>query len=150
MKSFLFILSLLIFTVNLLSQENQLKTGFYRTAINDSCSVSDNYLRISDSEKNYCIYKNPIITDANFESVKIQKDTSEQGPSYIVSIKLDSTGTEKIKEITTKIVGEKIAFIIDNKVITAPTLRDPITSGHIAIFCDEGTLNEVKRALNIE
>ncbi len=149
MKSILFLLFLMIISVKLFSQENQLKTGFYRIAEIDSCSNSGDYLKINDSEKEYCIYKNPIVTDVNFGSVKIKKDTVENQISYVIGIKLDSSGAELVKEATTKMVGQKVAFIFDDKVIAAPTVRDPITTGHIAIFCDEETISEVKKALHI-
>lgn len=147
MKSILFLLFLTIFSVNLISQENQLKTGFYRITENDSCLNSNDYLKISDSGEEYCININPIVTDENFQSVNITADTTNDGINYIVGIKLDSSGAELIKKATGKMVGQKAAFIINDKIVAAPIIRDPIESGNIAVFCDEETISEVKKAL---
>ncbi len=150
MKSLLFLLLLVLVSLNLNAQENYLKTGFYRVAEEDSCLNSDNYIMLSDSEAGYCIYKIPIVTENNFESVKINADTAAYGINYTVWIKLDSSGADSVKEATEKMVGQKAAFIINNKVIAAPVVRDPIVSGSIAVFCDEKTVDEVRKVLRIK
>ncbi len=150
MKSLLFLLLVVFMSVNINAQENHLKTGFYRVGEEDSCLNSDNYIMLSDSEARYCIYKTPIVTEINFVSVKISADTAAYGINYTVWIKLDSAGAESVKAATEKMVGQKAAFIIDNRVIAAPVVRDPIVSGSIAVFCDEETINEVRRGLGIK
>jgi preprotein translocase subunit SecD len=150
MKSIILLLIPVIFSVNLYSQENQLRTGFYSVVEKDSCLESNNYIKVYDSGKEMCIDKIPIITDDNFESVNITADTTNNGINYTVGIKLDSSGAEIIKEVTGKMIGQKTAFIIDNKIVAAPTIRDRIDSGHIAIFCDEKTISEVKKALGLK
>jgi len=133
-----------------MSQELQLKTGFYKVADKDSCINSMGYIIISDAGTDYCISQIPLITDANFESVNITKDTTESGITYAVSIKLDSSGTQIIKDATGRMVGQKAAFIINNEIVAAPTVRDPITTGRIAVFCDNETIDKVKKALKIK
>ena len=150
MKSLLFLLSLVFITVNINAQENNLRTGFYRVAEEDSCLSSDNYITLSDSEAGYCIYKIPIVTENNFVSVKINADTAAYGINYTVLFKLDEAGADSVKAATEKMVGQKAAFIINDKVIAAPVVRDPIVSGSIAVFCDEETINEVKKGLGIK
>ncbi len=147
MKSILFLLFLTVFSINLISQEIQLKTGFYRITENDSCSNSNDYLKISDSGEEYCIDINPIVTDDNFQSVNITADTTNSEINYTVGIKLDSSGAVLFRVATGKMVGQKAAFIINNKIVAAPMIRDPIESGNIAVFCDEETIKAVKNAL---
>jgi len=148
MRTITLILFLIFASVNIISQEIQLKTGFYKVADKDSCVKAEGYILINDSGIDYCINQIPVITDANFESVMITKDTTEGGISYAVSIKLDSSGSRIIKEVTGKMVGQKAAFIINGKIVAAPTVRDPITTGRIAVFCDEETIDNVRKALN--
>ena len=147
MKFYLLIFILITLSVDLYSQEIKLKTGFYRVVEQDSCKGTDGYTIINNSGTEYCISNNPIITEANFKSVDIKADTTESGITYSVGIKLDSAGTLIIKKVTGKMIGQKAAFIINNEIIAAPTVRDQISSGHIAVFCDEETIEKVKAAL---
>jgi len=147
MRYTILLLILMILPVNLHSQETLLKTGFYRVVEHDSCKGTDGYTMINNSGTEYCISNNPIITDANFKSVNIKADTTESGITYSVGIKLDTTGTRIIKEVTGKMIGQKAAFLINNEIIAAPTVRDQISTGHIAVFCDQETIEKVKAAL---
>ena len=52
---------------------------------------------------------------------------------YVLNIKLNEAATSKFKEITGKNVGKKIAMVINNKVVMAATIRDPVTSGMLTI-----------------
>lgn len=150
MKYHVLLIILITFSVNLHSQELQLKTGFYRVVEQDSCESGNGYKMINSPGIDYCININPIITDANFESVNVNADTTEDGINYSVGIMLDSTGTRIIKEVTGKMIGQKAAFIINNEIIAVPTVRDRIDSGNIAVFCNEETIVKVKKALHIE
>lgn len=150
MRIIILLLLLIFASVSLISREVQLKTGFYKIVDKDSCTNKKGYIVINDSGTDYCISQTPMITDANFESVNITKDTTENGVTYAVSIKLDSAGTQIIKDATGKMVGQKTAFIINNKIVAAPTVRDPITSGRIAVFCDDETIDKVKEALKVK
>ena len=149
MKNILFLFFIVLFATYLFPQESLVKTGFYRVVENDSCTNSDNYLKIADAGKEYCIYRNPLITEMNFKAVNITTDTVS-GSNYIVGIQLDSIGAYIIKEATAKMVGQKAVFIVDGNIVAAPTVRDPITSGRIAVFCNEETLGQIKKALRIK
>jgi preprotein translocase subunit SecD len=132
------------------AQENDLKTGFYSVVENDSCGTSGNYLKIMDDAEEYCIDKVPLITSSNFTSVRIDSDTTKEGIFRTVRIKLDSALAKEFKETTMRLVGKRLAFIINNKIITAPVLRDPIESGEIAVFCDDETINVIRREFDIK
>ena len=131
----------------LTAQENPLKTGFYVVVANDSCKDSPGFLKIKDSDGEYCINTNPIVTQDKFTRVVIAADTSKEGIFNTVRIKLDSSFAQKFKGITEKLVGERIAFIIDNKIVAAPVLRDPIESGEIAVYADDETIKLIKEEL---
>ena len=150
MRTITLLLFLIFASVSLISQEARLKTGFYKVVDKDSCIKAEGYTIIEDSGTEYCINQTPLITDANFQSVDITKDTIENEITYVVSIKLDSSGAQIIKNETTKMVGQRAAFIINNKIVAVPTVRDPIISGRIAVFCDEETIDDLRRALNSE
>ena len=57
-------------------------------------------------------------------------------PSYdninsqtIVNFTLDRTGAKKFGRATSKHTGKRLAIILDNKIISAPQIREPILSG---------------------
>ena len=54
----------------------------------------------------------------------------------IVSFTLDRVGTKRFAKATTKNVGKRLAIILDNKIISAPLVREPIVGGNGQISGD--------------
>ena len=48
----------------------------------------------------------------------------------VVSFTLDRVGAKKFGRVTRKNVGKKLAIILDNKIISAPVIRDAILGGN--------------------
>lgn len=55
--------------------------------------------------------------------------TSTYMGKHIVNFKLTDAGTRKFAEITKNNVGKVLAIVLDNKVITAPHINEPILTG---------------------
>jgi SecD/SecF fusion protein len=51
------------------------------------------------------------------------------GGQPVVAFRLDSRGTERFKWATTQYVGKPFAVILDDQVISAPIIREPIKGG---------------------
>ncbi len=47
----------------------------------------------------------------------------------VVSFRFDSTGTKRFGDVTQDNVGRRLAIVLDNKVISAPVIREPILGG---------------------
>jgi preprotein translocase subunit SecD len=47
----------------------------------------------------------------------------------VVSFKFNSTGARKFAQATTENVGQRFAIVLDNQVISAPVIREPIIGG---------------------
>jgi preprotein translocase subunit SecD len=47
----------------------------------------------------------------------------------VVNFKFNSTGSRKFAQATTDNVGQPFAIVLDNEVISAPVIREPITAG---------------------
>src|SRR5204863_8755979 len=47
----------------------------------------------------------------------------------IVRCKFNTTGFRKFAQATTENVGQPFAIVLDNEVISAPVIREPITAG---------------------
>jgi len=51
----------------------------------------------------------------------------------VVTIKFDNSGKEKFAELTKRNVQKQIAVVLDNKVVTAPTVQTELTNGEAII-----------------
>jgi preprotein translocase subunit SecD len=58
------------------------------------------------------------------------QSTFDQNGAPVVAFTFDSTGTRRFAEATRANVGKLFAIVLDNKVISAPVIREPITQGH--------------------
>ena len=75
-----------------------------------------------------------ILTGANVKDSKAvyaQTQTGVQQPE--VTLVLDAEGTKKFAEATQKFLGQPIAILLDDKVISAPKVNDVITTGNAVI-----------------
>ena len=54
----------------------------------------------------------------------------------VVSFTLDRVGANKFGRVTSKNIGKKLAIILDNKIVSAPVIRDAITGGNGQISGD--------------
>jgi preprotein translocase subunit SecD len=59
--------------------------------------------------------------------VSAQSSFQENQP--VVSFRFDSIGTRKFGEVTQENVGQRLAIVLDGKVISAPVIREPILGG---------------------
>jgi len=55
---------------------------------------------------------------------------SNQTNETTVNFTLDRAGSKKFGRVTTEHVGKRLAIILDNKIISAPVIREPITGGN--------------------
>ena len=59
-----------------------------------------------------------------------------QNNETVVSFSLDRVGTKKFARATTNNVGKRLAIILDNKIMSAPLIREPIVGGNGIITGD--------------
>jgi len=65
-----------------------------------------------------------------------------------VSMRFTPTGTKKFAEVTEKNVGRMLAIVLDGKVMSAPSIREPILSGQAQITGDF-TLDEARLIISV-
>jgi SecD/SecF fusion protein len=75
----------------------------------------------------YLLLKRAILTGENL--VDAQPGFNQQNNAAIVSFRFDSAGAQKFGRITQEHVGEPFAIVLDNQVITAPVINEPILGG---------------------
>ena len=82
---------------------------------------------LSENNETLNISKKIIMSGENLVDAQPRLDTQSNQPN--VSFTLDRLGAEKFGRTTTKNVGKRIAIVLDKKVISAPVIREAITSG---------------------
>jgi len=82
---------------------------------------------MSESGEELIISKKIIISGDNLIDAQPRLDNQSNEPS--VSFTLDRLGSQKFGKSTTKNVGKRIAIVLDKSVISAPSIREPITGG---------------------
>ncbi|WP_119301297.1 protein translocase subunit SecD [Dongia deserti] len=72
------------------------------------------------------IEKRPLVEGENLVDAQ---QSFDQGGLPVVSFKFDSLGARKFGDATSKNVGRRFAIVLDDKIISAPVIRDAILGG---------------------
>ena len=83
---------------------------------------------ISENGESLKISKRIVISGENL--VDAQPSIQNQRNEPMVSFKLDRLGAQKFGRTTTDHVGKRLAIVLDGKIISAPSINEPITSGN--------------------
>ena len=79
----------------------------------------------------------------------LSQDASSLG-QYVINLKLNKSGTELFKEMTTKYVGQVLYILLDGEVLLAPRVNEPIPSGNCTISGMADAEEATKIAAQIE
>ena len=85
-------------------------------------------LFFEENDKQIKVNKRIVMSGDNLVTAKPSFDNSTN--ETIVSFSLDRVGAKKFGRITTKNIGRRLAIVLDNKVISAPIIRDAILGGN--------------------
>jgi preprotein translocase subunit SecD len=70
--------------------------------------------------------------------INAQQQFDQQSGQPVVSISFDSGGANTFARVTTQSVGKRFAMVLDGKVLSAPSINEPILGGNAQI---SGTFN---------
>jgi len=84
-----------------------------------------------EGEKIYVSSK-PIIV--NSDITKAEVEFGFKIPSYVVLLKCNNEGRGKLLQATKRSLGKRMAFIVDNKIVSIVAVHVPIPSGEISVF----------------
>ncbi len=73
------------------------------------------------------VFRHVEVDGANLTDARAKLDT--QNNEWVVSFTFDSLGTARFAAVSTANVGHRFAIVLDNDVISAPVIREPITGG---------------------
>ncbi len=85
------------------------------------------FLPLENSEERIAVRRRVEVDGANLTDARAAQD-SRTG-EWVVNFTFDSTGTRRFAEITRANVGRPFAVVLDERVITAPVIREAITGG---------------------
>lgn len=91
-------------------------------------------LYFEDSELQLNISKRILLSGDNLITAKPSFDN--QNNETTVNFSLDRVGSKKFARATTNNVGKRLAIILDNKIMSAPVIREPIVGGSGVITGD--------------
>ena len=74
----------------------------------------------------------------------------DQYGQYVINFKLNKSGTELFKDMTTRYVGQVLYILLDGEVLLAPRVNEPITSGEGSISGMESRETAAKIAAQIQ
>lgn len=63
------------------------------------------------------------------DSLKNSQADFDQNNMPVVTTEFDTSGTRRFAKLTTEHVNERFAIVLDDKVLSAPTIREPIPGG---------------------
>ena len=107
---------------NLLGQTAQL--NFRLVADNEEFGVDQ---LISENGEELNVSKRIVMSGENL--IDAQPNFNNQSNEPTVSFTLDRLGAQKFGRTTTDNVGKRLARVLDGKIVSAPSINEPITSG---------------------
>ena len=100
---------------------------FQFVSSNESDSFGTEILKFDNGLEEATVSKRIILNGDNLVDAKPRMDT--QNNETIVSFTLDRAGAKKFGKATTENVGKQLAIVLDGKIISAPSIREPIVGG---------------------
>lgn len=73
------------------------------------------------------LQERPDVTGDMITDAGVNLDQNGQG--FVVTFAFDSRGTRRFRDVTTENQGQRFAIVLDERIISAPVIRSPITAG---------------------
>jgi len=100
---------------------------FQFVSSNENDDFGTEILKFDNEIDEATVSKRIILNGDNLVDAKPRVDT--QSNETIVSFTLDRVGAKKFGRATTENVGKQLAIVLDGKIISAPSIREPILGG---------------------
>ena len=110
---------------NLLGKTANLSFRFITNSPDDSFGFDK--MNLDETGEIVNVSKRIILSGENLIDAQPRMDS--QNNQTIVSFSLDRVGAKRFGKATTKGVGQRLAIILDDKIISAPRVREPIIGG---------------------
>ncbi len=118
--------------IELIGQTARLEFKEFESVPSENSTESSVPFRIVDTD----------LSGADLERGRVEFDSQTGKP--VVGLQFNSEGAKKFQEITKRNIGKQVAILVDNQIITAPTVQQEISGGN-AIITGDFTLDEAKQ-----
>ncbi|WP_310620388.1 protein translocase subunit SecD [Flexibacterium corallicola] len=81
----------------------------------------------TDGQTPYLLDSTPLLTGEDLQDAQVSFDQRTNEP--VVSFRFNTAGARTFADVTRKNVNKQFAIVLDNEVITAPSINEPITGG---------------------
>ena len=99
----------------------------FRLVSDDESDFGSEILFFEDGNTSLRIDKRVILSGDNLDNAR--PSFNNQDNETVVSFTLDRLGAKRFAKATTNNVGKRLAIILDNKIVSAPQIREPILGG---------------------
>ncbi len=100
----------------------------FRIVSDEPDDFGSEILSFEDNSSQLRVAKRVVLNGDNLENAVPSLDN--QTNQAVVSFTLDRVGAKRFGKITSENVGKRLAIILDNKIISAPSIREPILGGN--------------------
>ena len=100
----------------------------FRLVSEEDNEFGSEILFFEDGVTELSVNKRVVLSGDNLTNARPSFDNSNN--ETIVSFSLDRVGSKRFAKITTENIGKRLAIILDNKIISAPQIREPIIGGN--------------------
>jgi len=106
----------------------------FRLVTEDSGDFGSENIFFEDNKTQLTVSKRVVMSGENLNNAMAKFDN--QVNQTIVNFSLDRVGSKRFAKVTSDNVGKRLAIILDNKIISAPQIREPIVGGNGQISGD--------------
>ena len=99
----------------------------FRLVSDDESDFGSEILFFEEDNTSLRIDKRVILSGDNLDNAR--PSFNNQDNETVVSFTLDRLGAKRFAKATTNNVGKRLAIILDNKIVSAPQIREPILGG---------------------
>ncbi len=85
---------------------------------------------VYDEQRRYLLRQIPVLDGSKLTDAKVGFDKNNQP---VINFALNGEGSKIFGDYTAKAVGKRMAVVLDNKVYSAPVIRERIGGGHVQI-----------------
>ena len=100
----------------------------FRLVSDEDSEFGSELLFYEDNKNQLRVNKRVILSGDNLDNAR--PSFNNQNNETVVSFTLNRLGAKKFARVTTANVGKRLAIILDNKIISAPEIREAIVSGN--------------------
>ncbi|MGA9119001.1 MAG: hypothetical protein WB699_06510 [Bacteroidota bacterium] len=126
------------------------QSAFEIRLVVDSLQLGAYNMIVEGSSQGLFLGRKVLFTLADIDSATVYTGTTEEGtPMYAVNIAFKPSLNDSMKSLTGHHIGDRLAIIMDGKVLATPKILDPIRTARISLsVATEAEARELAKKIN--